>query len=1012
MNTLATSFRLQTARILVAPFVGILSAVQARISDSSRFMGHVVKMRFSDSPFRQLGSLLVLLFCIALPTHIFAQVGTVTTFAGSGTAGWFDATGTGAQFSYSTGVCNDGAGNIFVADNFNNRIRRIVIATGVVTTIAGNGTAGYVDGTGTGAQFNGPTGICTDGAGNLYVADYNNSCIRRIVIATGVVTTFVGNGTAGFVDGTGTGAQFSAPAAVCSDGAGNLFVADNFNHAIRRIVIATAAVTTLAGNGSSGFVDGTGAAARFNRPFGICSDGAGNLFVADRTNHSIRRIVIATAAVTTLAGNGTLGFVNGTGTAAQFRNPIGICIDGAGNLFVGDFLNHSIRQIVIATAVVTTLAGNGSLGYVDALGTAAQFNSPNGVCLDGLNNLVVADANNNRIRRVVISVAPLPPTVTGFVPTSAYALQAVTINGTNFTGATQVQFGGVTSPWFQVVSATQIRAVVPIGGASGLVSVTTGAGTGTQTGFTFTATPQVSTLAGDGTASFLDAVGAGAQFNSPARIVSDGAGGNLYVADFYNHRIRRINIATGVVTTLAGSGVAGFLDATGTAAQFNNPHALWFDGAGNLYVSDGANGARIRRIVIATGAVTSFAGTGVSGFVNGPAASAQFNGIQSLTGDGAGNLFVSDFGNNVIRRIVIATGAVSTLAGTGVLGYNDGPGTSAMFDNIYGIGCDGLNVYVCDAANFCIRKIVIATGVVSTLSGTGVAGTADGAAGVAQFLGLTSDMVYDGIGNFFFGDLHRIRRISAATGAVSTVAGSGTAGFADGTGVAAQFNFFSSGITRDAAGNLYIADSDNHRIRRLVFPPPTVTSFVPTSAYALQAVTINGTNFTGATQVQFGGVNAAWFTVVSATQIRAVVPIGGASGNVSVTTGLGTGSLAGFTFTATPRVSSFAGQLTGGYLDAVGGGAQFNLPNGVGVDASGNIYVVEQSNHRIRKITAAGVVTTFAGSGVAGFADNTGVLAQFSSPSGVACDAAGNVYIGDEGNHCIRRITPGGVVTT
>ncbi len=312
----------------------------------------------------------------------------VTTLAGNG-AGNADGTGTAATFNLPTGVTTDGT-NLYVGDRQNHRIRKIVIATGVVTTLAGNGS-GNADGTGTAATFNSPSGVTTDGT-NLYIADQDNHRIRKIIIATGVVTTLAGNGS-GNADGTGTAATFNQPAGVTTDGT-NLYIADYSNHRIRKIIIATGVVTTLAGNGS-GNADGTGTAATFNQPTGVTTDGT-NLYVADQSNHRIRKIVIATGVVTTLAGNGS-GNADGTGTAATFILPTGVTTDGT-NLYVTDYANHRIRKIVIASGVVTTLAGNGS-GNADGTGTAATFNLPNDVTTDGT-NLYIADFNNHRIRKI------------------------------------------------------------------------------------------------------------------------------------------------------------------------------------------------------------------------------------------------------------------------------------------------------------------------------------------------------------------------------------------------------------------------------------------------------------------------------------------------------------------------------------------------------------------------------------------------------------------------------------
>jgi hypothetical protein len=321
----------------------------------------------------------------------------VTTLAGSsGSSGSANDTGTEASFNEPFFNTTDGT-NLFTTDYKNYLIRKIVISTGVVTTLAGTGSSGSANGTGTAASFSGPTGITTDGI-NLYVGDDRNHLIRQIVISTGVVTTLAGtDNSTGSTNGTGTAASFNNPKGITTDGT-NLFVADYGSHLIRQIVISTGVVTTLAGSsGSSGSTNGTGTAASFNNPVGVTTDGT-DVYVTDCAGNLIRKIVISTGVVTTLAGTGSSGSANGTGTAASFNCPGGVLSDGK-NLFITDYSNHLIRKIVISTGVVTTIAGSGSSGSTNGTGTAASFNNPVSVTTDGI-NLFVTDTDNHLIRKI------------------------------------------------------------------------------------------------------------------------------------------------------------------------------------------------------------------------------------------------------------------------------------------------------------------------------------------------------------------------------------------------------------------------------------------------------------------------------------------------------------------------------------------------------------------------------------------------------------------------------------
>jgi DNA-binding beta-propeller fold protein YncE len=453
-------------------------------------------------------------------------LGNVTTLAGTaGVFGSGDGTGAAAAFSAPNSLAVDPAtGNIYVADTYNPAIRKVT-STGVVTTLAGSpGVYGSTDGTGAAASFVQPFGVALDGtATNLYVADGNpgSNLIRQVTTAGGVVTTLAGSvGISGSANGTGTAATFKGPSGVAVAG-GTLYVADPGNNLIRQIALASGAVTTLAGNiGGRGYLDATGGAARFNNPHAVATDRLGDVFVADINNNVIRMITPA-GVVTTLAGSyGRGGFADGTGAAAQFDQPSGIATDSAGNVYVADYGNEAIRKITVPAGMVTTLAG-GSAGSADGTGATAQFSSPTAVATDAAGNVYVADFGNNTIRRVT-----------------------------------------------------------PAG--------------------------VVSTFAGTaGVAGSADGTGAAAQFWGPRGVATDSQG-NVYVADRNNGTIRMIT-ASAVVTTLAGTaGSIGFRDGVGAAAQFNFPNGPAVDASGNVYVADYNNHA-IRKIT-AAGVVSTIVG--------------------------------------------------------------------------------------------------------------------------------------------------------------------------------------------------------------------------------------------------------------------------------------------------------------------------------------------------------------------------------------------------------------------
>jgi sugar lactone lactonase YvrE len=628
---------------------------------------------------------------------------TLTQFVGTiDGPGFVNGTGTAARFNAPSGIAIDAFGSLYVTDTNSHLVRKITSA-GVVTTLAGKTLIpGTANGTGTVAQFNKPTGIAINGT-TLYVADTDNQLIRKLTTA-GAASAFVGSaGTSGSTNGTGTAARFNRPQGLVTDSGGNVFVADTDNAIIRRAT-AAGVVTTFAGTaGSAGGTNGTGAAARFSKPTGIGRDASNNLFVADVAGQTIRRATTG-AVVTTFAGtNGTTGSTNSTtGTSARFSSPSGAVVDTSGNVFIADAANGTIRRITTAGAVTTFAGTAGAFGAADGTGAAASFYRPVGIARDASNNLYVADPVAHTIRKIT-------------------------------TGGVVSTFAGVSA----VVGAN-------------------------------------------------DNTGSSATFRGPTNIVAD-ASGNLFIADTGNHMIRRVTPA-GVVTTFAGQAqTAGSANGNGTAARFNGPTGLAIDSTGNIFVADTGNS--IIRKISPAGVVTTVAGTaGSTGSTNGTGTAARFRLPAALAVTTTGILYVADTGNYTIRRIVLSSGAVTTLAGSaGNIGTTEGAGTAARFGLVYGLGVDSSgSIYAADFTASTIRKIT-ASGVTSTFAGTANSRGTTNATGTAARFSSPYGLAVDGSNNLYVSDYANciIRKITSGAVVTSSIGTAETCRFTAGNAPAA-----------------------------------------------------------------------------------------------------------------------------------------------------------------------------------------------------------------------------------
>ena len=359
--------------------------------------------------------------------------------------------GTDFLFQYPAGLAQDGSGSLYVADTFGDTILKVTSA-GIVSTLAGSaGQAGTSDGTGSAARFNHPDSVAVDAAGNVYVTDTGNATVRKITPA-GVVTTLAGTaGMPGSADGSGSAASFRSPTGIALDAAGNLYVSDTGSATIRKITSA-GAVSTLAGTaGSQGSADGTGAAARFSEPHGLTVDSAGNVYVADTKNDTIRKITSG-GVVTTMAGKaGVAGFADGLGATARFNQPYGVAVDSTGNVYVADTGNDTLRAITPGGATVTLAGMAGVAGLNDGAGGSAQFDLPHALVVNA-GSLYVADTGNSTLRLI-------SPTDTVSTPTVSAASTAGATGGTvtppagNTTTGSGGGGGGAIEPWFLALLA-------------------------------------------------------------------------------------------------------------------------------------------------------------------------------------------------------------------------------------------------------------------------------------------------------------------------------------------------------------------------------------------------------------------------------------------------------------------------------------------------------------------------------------------------------------------------------
>ena len=978
--------------------------------------------------------------------------GLVSTLAGTGTYGYKDDTGTSAQFNGPSAVAVDAAGTVYVADVGNNVIRKI--SGGVVTTLAGvAGGSGYLDGPGASAKFWAPSGLAVDAAmANVYVVDSGNNRIRRIILSTSAVETLAGQAMSGSTDAAGTAAKFNRPFGVALDPTGYLYVADSYNMTIRKITLSSGQVTTLAGQaGWSGSADGPGINARFLYPRGVVADGAGTVYVTDSLNHTLRRIVISSGEVSTLAGLvAAFGSADGTGAAAQVKKPQGVGVDAAGNAYVADTGSNTIRKITPA-GVVTTMAGYaGMAGSTDATGTNARFFGPQGVALDAAGNVYVADTTNNTIRKItpggVVNTLAGLAGAPGSADGTGTAARFDTPTGVAVDTAGNVYVADTYNVTIRKITAAGV--VSTLAGRAGYSGFTDATGTAARffwpqgvavdaTGTVYvadyhtirkiTTAGVVTTLAGSaGLSGATDGTGSAARFNNPKDVAVD-AVGNLFVADTDNHTIRKVTSA-GVVTTVAGrAGVIGFQPGP-LPGGLNAPQGLALTPDGDLVIT------QANAVVQVTAPTVAPAEPSLTVSSSTVARGATFT-LTPTFSAGTGVIDQGVGGVSSLEAKTVTADWTGAKTFTLTVAYGDGTSATAPVT----VTPLAVSVGYLTPANATVTagtpttfSATVTGGNLGTVTWSSTAGSWSGATWTAPASAggpytITATSVEDPSKSATTTVTVIAAPVATSLVAFPSAPNQGatftlTPTYSGGTGV------IDNGVSCPATGvasGLLTANWAGARTYTLTVTnaagtPATATATVtPVPPFAIESFTSN------LDLVSFGG--SATLSWVLSGPTPTALTLDGASVLGSLSAAVAPRNRQTFTLTGTSgntdtktaRVGAQGLDLLagnpGGYGNADGTGptARFSSPRSVAVDAAGNTYVADGSNHTIRKISPSGVVSTLAGlAGALGSIDGTGTEARFNNPQGVAVDTTGNVYVADVSAHTIRKITPAGLVST
>jgi len=823
-----------------------------------------------------------------------AGTGTVANSADGGVAST-------TPINKPVGVAVDKAGNMYfseantAAGSLSNRVRK-VNAAGILSTVAGStgtGSNGYTGngGPATAALLNNPYGLEIDRDGNLLIGDISNYVIRKIDFTTGIINNVAGAHAAGYTGDSGpaTSAKINVGYTAAGDSHGNIYIADANNNVIRKVDIH-GVITTFAGTGTAGHTGDGGPAqsATLNKPYSVWCDPAGNIYINELgTNASWVRLIDTAGIIHTVSGIGTAGY-NGDGPAVgvELNTPHGAVTDGLGNVFIADETNDLVRKID-ALGNLTTIAGqHGSAGVTGdgGVGTAAKVNLPYGMAIDTNNNLYEADAGGYKVRKLslntmlpatnvasasaaqklfVSSTAAVTPATAGFTPTGEFALGDLS----GCTLGSQLAANAVcTMPITFTPAAPGPRsAQLKVTDSTGNVSVIGITGTGNAPAVAF-GPATIATVAGTGAAGYSGAtsLASSALLNAPRGGVVD-SGGNIYFADGGNNAIRRIDAASGAITTVAGTGQAGYSGdgASATAAQLNAPAKVVVDAAGDLYIADTGNSV-IRYVDAVTGNISTIAGNGTAAYSGdgGAATAASLNRPQGLAIDLGGHVYIADTGNNVIRYFGKG-GAISTFGGTGTAGYagDNGNVFDAQFNAPEAVLLDGLgHVYIVDTGNSIIR-MVSTTNRVTTIAGVqgSNTNTGDGAPAATATLATPSDLAMDAAGDLFVAASGLVRMIDG-NGNISTIAGSSATGDYSGEGGVATSAVLASPATSifvDIAANVYISDTAANRLLEVSLAKPRAMVFgrqAPNTTGSSQRVSVQNV---GNTTLQFSALTVS-----------------------------------------------------------------------------------------------------------------------------------------------------------